>query len=181
MSTRARHGEAREPRSSAAGDASTQRFPKRHLRLTTANGARLIRDALGVGGELWVSGEGQSMHPTIRHADVVLLSPLRRAVRRGDIVLVPWGHALMLHRVDVIDGEQVRTRGDARDSRDPPTTRGDVLGRAIAVRGRGHLRLLAPTLRFGFLPLVRFALSELYRQARRLRRHARRLRQPPAR
>ena len=181
MSTRAGHGQARESQRGGPEEAAVQRFPKRHLRLTTANGARLIRDALGVGGELWVSGEGQSMHPTIRHADVVLLSPLRGGVKRGDIVLVPWGHGLMLHRVDKIDDENVRTKGDARDSCDPPTARGDVLGRAIAVRRRDNLRLLTPTLRFGILPLVQFVLGELYRQAQRVRRRARRRRQHSAR
>ena len=174
-----RRSEARD-RSQAvtSGEATSARFPRRQLRLTTANGARLIRDALAAGGEIWVSGAGQSMHPTVRDGDVVLLSPVRRAVKRGDVVLVPWGSALMLHRVDAVDGDLVLTKGDARTGRDPATRRVDVIGRGIAVRGRNGLRPLMLTWRFGPSALVRFAFGELYRRLRRVTRQLRSRRQP---
>ena len=179
---RARTVEGRKESHPAESDvAAASRFPRRQLRLTTANGARLIRDALAAGGELWVSGAGQSMHPTIRHADSVLLSPMRRDVKRGDIVLVPLGPALMLHRVDEIDGNVVLTRGDGRESRDPPIARSQLLARALAVRDPRGLRLLTPTWRFGGTPLVRFVLAELYRRVRRVDRRLREVRQHRAR
>src|SRR5215475_9594547 len=98
---------------------------KRSLLLSAPDAARLIRDAVSVGGELWVRGSGWSMHPTIRHADPVLLAPLGAggAVRRGEIVLVPLGPRLMLHRVVDLQGDVVVTRGDARQRNDAPVSK----------------------------------------------------------
>jgi len=146
------------------------RFPRRTLRLSGASAGRMIRDAIEAGGELWVSGAGQSMHPTIRDADLVLLVPVDRAVRRGDIVLFPLGARLVLHRVERLQGSAVLTKGDAREMCDPPIVVGNVLARAVAVRGSGPLTLLAPSLRFGARPLMEFLLRDVHRRARRIRR-----------
>ena len=142
---------------------------KRSLTLSAPDAARLIRDALAAGGEMWVSGSGGSMHPTIRHADPVLLAPLAREVRRGQVVLVPLGHGLMLHHVVDIQGDIVLTRGDARQRNDAPLPRRDVVARALAVRRQSRVTSLVVTLRFGVVPLVRFLLREAYRRARLLR------------
>ena len=147
---------------------------KRSLMLSAPDAARLIRDALGAGGEMWVSGSGGSMHPTIRHADPVLLAPLGRGVRRGQVVLVPLGQRLMLHRVVDIQGDIVLTRGDARQRNDAPLPRRDVVARALAVRRQSGVTTLVLTLRFGVAPLVRFLLKETYRRARLLRAMTRR-------
>lgn len=109
------------------------------------------------------------MHPTIRHADPVLVVPLGSEVRRGQVVLVPLGPRLMLHRVVDVQGDIVLTRGDARQRNDAPIAREDVVARAVAVRQQRSVITLVPTLRFGLAPLVRFLLSETYRRGRLVR------------
>jgi hypothetical protein len=145
---------------------ATPVLEKRSVTLSAPDAARLIRDALGAGGELWVSGSGGSMYPTIRDADPVLLAPLARRVRRGQVVLVPLGPRLMLHRVVDVQGDIVLTRGDARQRNDAPVPRRDVFARAVAVRRQTTITTLVVTLRFGVGPLVRFVLREGYRRAR---------------
>jgi hypothetical protein len=139
---------------------------KRSLQLSAPKAARLIRDAVAAGGELWVSGSGQSMHPTIRHADQVLIAPLEREVRPRDVVLLPFGNRLMLHRVIEVRGNAVLTKGDARRIPDPPVARADVVAHALAVRRADDVTPLTLTMRFGVAALVRFLLLEARRRAR---------------
>jgi len=144
-------------------------LPKRSLQLSAPDAARLIRDAVRAGGELWVCGSGSSMHPTVRHADLVLVAPLRRAVRRGDIVLVPLGQRLMLHRVALLEDDVVITRGDAREHNDAPVAREKIVARAIAVRQDDVVTPLGLTTRYGAAALARYLVRDARRRARRLR------------
>ena len=146
-----------------------QNFRKRSVQLSAPDAARLIRDAVAAGGEMWVRGSGGSMHPTIRHADPVLVAPVSQPVRRGEVVLVPLGPRLMLHRVIDVQGDIVLTRGDARQRNDAPAGRQEVVARALAVRQQRTVTALVPTLRFGFAPLVRFLLYETHRRVRLVR------------
>ena len=158
------------PRATAGSTAATiAALPKRSLQLSAPDAARLIRDAVRAGGELWVTGSGQSMQPTVRHADLVLVTPLRRAVRRGDIVLVPLGPRLMLHRVALLHDQLVVTRGDARERNDPPITKVEIVARAIAVRRDHVVTPLGLTTRFGAAALVRYLIGDAKRRARQLR------------
>lgn len=143
------------------------RLASRSLRLPATLGARLIREAIASGGEIWVMASGQSMFPTIHNADDVLLSPMRRGVRRGDVVLVPLGPRLMLHRVVSTAPSSITTRGDARAADDRPMAPEDVLARAIAVRRQARVSTLVPTLRFGVAPLLRFVLEGARRRVNR--------------
>jgi hypothetical protein len=142
---------------------------KRSLQLSAPDAARLIRDAVRAGGELWVTGSGQSMHPTVRHADVVLVAPVHRAVRRGDIILVPLGTRLMLHRVALLQNTLVVTRGDARERDDAPVAREEIVARAIAVRQGSVVTPLSLTTRFGTTALFRYLRADAKRRARRFR------------
>ena len=144
-------------------------LPKRSLQLSAPDAAQLIRDAVRAGGELWVTGSGQSMQPTVRHADLVLVAPLRRDVRRGDVVLVPLGPRLMLHRVALVDDQRVVTRGDARERDDAPVARGEIVARAIAVRRDDLVTPLRLTTRFGASALARYLIADAKRGARRFR------------
>jgi len=141
-------------------------LPKRSLSLTAPEVRRLICDAVEAGGEIWVGTSGQSMHATVRDADQVLMAPLARKVRRGDIVLVPIGKGLMLHRVVRVGPTAITTRGDARRTNDAPVPHREVLARAVAVRRKGQVTALVPTNRFGVAPLVRFFMMETRRRAR---------------
>lgn len=58
-----------------------------------------------------------SMQPTIRPGDVVLVEP-NRVVAPGDVVTIDTGDGLLTHRVARVDGEVVRTRGDANANLD---------------------------------------------------------------
>ena len=115
------------------------------------------------------------MHPTVRHADFVLLSPLPRSARRGDIVLVPLGPGLMLHRVVRVDNAGVVTRGDARHVNDVPVSHDDILAQAVAVRRREVVTPLVLTRRFGLAALFRFFSRATRRRLRILRGRIRRL------
>lgn len=149
-------------------------LPKRSLSLSGPQMRRLIREALDAGGEIWVTGSGQSMQPTIQHADFVLLSPVPRGARPGDVVLVPLGPGLMLHRVVHVSAAGVTTRGDARQKNDAPTANCDVLARAVAVRRGAVVTPLFLTTRFGYTALLRFLLRDVGRRARLVRAAIRR-------
>jgi len=142
---------------------------RRSVQLSAPDAAQLIRDAVSAGGELWVSGSGSSMHPTVRHADPVLVAPLRSPVRRGQIILVPFASRLMLHRVVEVQGDIVITRGDAQQRNDAPIGRTEVIAQALAVRNGDSLSTLRLTRRFGVMPVVRFLLREAYRRVRLVR------------
>jgi hypothetical protein len=115
------------------------------------------------------------MHPTVRHADHVLLSPLPRPARRGDVVLVPLGPGLMLHRVVRADDAGVVTRGDARQVNDVPVSQDQILARAVAIRRRDVVTPLVLTTRFGARPLLRFLFRATRRRIRLLRARTRTL------
>ncbi|HKN69045.1 MAG TPA: S24/S26 family peptidase [Gemmatimonadaceae bacterium] len=170
MSDRAPDGTSR---SIPASTAALAALPKRSLQLSAPEAAQLIRDAVRAGGELWVTGSGQSMQPTVRHADLVLVAPLRGDVRRGDVVLVPLGPRLMLHRVAQLDEQRVVTRGDARERDDAPVERDEIVARAIAVRRDHTVTPLGLTTRFGVAALVRYLVGVAKRDARRVRARVR--------
>ena len=153
-------------------------MPRRSLSLSAPQISRLIREAVQAGGEIWVTGSGQSMHPTVRHADLVLLSPMPRSAKRGDVVLVPHGPGLMLHRVVRVDDAVVVTRGDAREMNDVPVAHNQILARGVAVRRRDVVTPLFLTTRFGVAPLLRFLFRATRRRFRLVRRKLRRLTHP---
>jgi hypothetical protein len=141
----------------------------------------IVRASLEMRGDVWLSCSGGSMWPTVRDGDEVLVAPIDRPVRRGEVVLVGTARGLTLHRVVATEGDAIRAAGDASRCEDPPCSRSSVIARAIAVRGH-HLAALTPTLRFGILPAVRwlFARARLA-SARAYRRIARRRRGAPGR
>jgi signal peptidase I len=84
---------------------------------------------------------GWSMGPTLAPGDIVLVQRGAKPIP-GDVVLVAAaGHAPMLHRVvELLDGGQVRTKGDANEVADEePASPAEVTGRAVAVVPVGSL------------------------------------------
>ena len=113
-----------------------------------------LEAVVDVGGEAWVEGSGVSMWPSIRPGDRVLLGA-PTDIRVGSIVLVPRHGRAVLHRVRSMEGDSLRTAGDATLIPDAPVNRTRVVARALAAERNGALVALVPTLRFGLLPLAR--------------------------
>lgn len=83
---------------------------------------------------------GQSMYPSIQHGDVVTLSPLRRQIRRDDVIAVICNQVtgkVIVHRVVQLTKDAVETRGDALLAADGWFARIAVLGVVTRVERQG--------------------------------------------
>lgn len=120
---------------------------------------RIVEDSMRGGGELWVAVTGNSMAPTFRAGDRVLLVPGHARPRVLGVVLLRYRGRPILHRIVALRPGFVRTRGDACHADDPWVPAGELLARAVAVHGAGGVSALAPTLRFGWRGLLRYAGS----------------------
>lgn len=88
---------------------------------------------------VWLRVSGNSMSPTIRrNRDRVLLTPVQpEELQVGDIVLFPWNGKTAdycLHRICTIEGERVRTQGDANRHPDGWTEKREILGKVIKIK-----------------------------------------------
>ena len=117
----------------------------------------LVRGVVSARGSVWIRVTGISMNPLIREGDSVLLAPLSRGPRRGDVLFLDIERRPLLHRVRRIHGGELVTRGDATLTDDAPASTDACVARALAVR-RGPVTVaLAPTLEFGLKALLWFA------------------------
>lgn len=99
----------------------------------------LVRELLAHGDEVIVAARGQSMWPTVCDGDEIVIAPLRRAPRPGEIVLIEQEGRALLHRVVRVRGESVQTRGDAAEIPDIMIAAGAVIGVAAArIRSAGR-------------------------------------------
>jgi signal peptidase I len=107
------------------------------------NFTRVLADLLASGKTVRFTAPGHSMHPVIRHGDVLLVTPPDRPVQVGDILLYrdaagrPVAHRL----VGFAAGGEEDTlilRGDSAAGPDLPVRTGQVLGRVVAVERRGR-------------------------------------------
>jgi hypothetical protein len=100
--------------------------------------------------------EGDSMHPTIRHGESIVVSTLYGdRIVRGDVLLCRHRDRLLAHRVvdlSGIGGERVvRLRGDAKRDDDAPVAVSSVIGKVVSVRRDGRMISLSgrwPRLRY---------------------------------
>lgn len=108
-----------------------------------AHAADLFEELLRRGHSATLRARGGSMWPSLRDGDVVTVAPAR-SVRRGEIVAVRCGDALVLHRAVSVEpgGAQVVLRGDSLPAADGKFALDEILGRVVSVR-RGA-RTLAP-------------------------------------
>ena len=102
-------------------------------RLVSAQGEKKINIPV------WLYVRGNSMSPTIRrNRDRVMLAPVEpEELKVGDIVLFPWNGRTAdycLHRVCEIDGERVRTQGDANRGPDRWMEKKEILGKVVQIR-----------------------------------------------
>jgi len=92
-----------------------------------------LRQLLAAAGELRLSVVGSSMSPTLRHGDHVVIRPLERAPRVGDVVVYARAGQLWCHRV-LVPGKSMITKGDGRGRPDALVPAGAIIGRAIALQ-----------------------------------------------
>lgn len=82
-----------------------------------------------------VFSRGNSMRPTLPEAAALLVEPYeRRRIRRGDVVVfkLPGSSEAVVHRVAVIQEEELATKGDANRAADvSPVSSDDVVGQVL--------------------------------------------------
>lgn len=96
--------------------------------------------------------DGDSMRPLIRRGrDMVSIVPLRRELKRGDVVLFEYpAGRYVVHRVRRIGEQQVQTLGDNCWNPDPPMQPSCVLGLATEAERDGRHISLDSSLARGF-------------------------------
>ena len=101
------------------------------------------------GAQLSFRAGGKSMSPFIRDNETVIIEPLARTPRIGDVILFDCqGQQLILHRIIKIIKDGYVTRGDATCHYDRTVPHYAVLGRAVHIIGglNFHLRFPLSTL-----------------------------------
>ena len=136
--------------------------------------ARLLNE----GKEVRFTPSGVSMRPFIEgDRDSVILTPLHRAPRTGDVLLAHvetlcGRQTYVLHRLVRIEGNNYVLQGDGNLSGEERCARADIIGIVTRVEGprgqrkcltRGRLWLLLKPLRHYLLKIYRHTVVPLYR------------------
>ena len=135
----------------------------------------LLTTLLENGASFRLRANGYSMTPTIRHGDIIVISPFNQLPpRTGEIVAFrhPHNQRLAVHRFIDARASSVLCRGDNRDHEDPPVPQDDVLGVVVAIQRKGRDRFWPN--RFAHPHLSRW-YCRLDARFKRLRRVARRM------
>jgi hypothetical protein len=105
----------------------------------------ILADLLASGRTVRFTAPGHSMHPVIRHGDVLLVDPLDRPARVGDILLYLACGRPVAHRLIAIapgeGGPALILKGDSAACPDLPVRSDQVLGRVLAVERSGRRRI----------------------------------------
>ncbi len=108
-------------------------YPKSELFLDVAN------DLLSRGHSVRFRAEGDSMHPTIRRGEAIVVEPVSAAgLRKGDVALYRAERGITAHRVVGVDVTRLHMRGDAIASANEPVDRHQILGRVVLVEREGR-------------------------------------------
>lgn len=116
-------------------------------------GQELLAELLRCGHRVHVTANGNSMHPTIKHGERVIVTPLASTpIRRGDIVYLQRGDdGYVLHRVlRIFTDGCIQTRGDANWRLDDAVDPQAILGRmqcTADVRSQSPFSPLANSIR----------------------------------
>jgi len=113
------------------------------MQLTVHPSAELLDAGLRAVGQLRVTVVGRSMSPLLRPGDHVVLEPVAvHQLRRGDIITVWRGNALLTHRVINVEPHRWQTKGDHCRTADPPMSAMSIVGRVAAIeRAKYHIDL----------------------------------------
>ena len=129
--------------------------------------ARLLSE----GKEVRFTPAGVSMRPFIEgDKDSVILAPLNRAPRRGDILLAQvqtlcGRTTYVLHRLIRIEGEQLILMGDGNLAGTEVCSRGDVIGVVTRIESpKGRRKMLTRGYLWYILRPVRKWLLKIYRK-----------------
>jgi signal peptidase I len=99
----------------------------------------LSGELLSLGFGVRFRAPGTSMHPTIRHGDVITVEPVAPAkLKRGDIILYRLQNDSIAHRIVNIEerngcGLTFILRGDASATCDDPVEAQQVLGKVVCL------------------------------------------------
>ena len=128
--------------------------------------------------EVRFTPSGNSMRPFIEgNRDSVVLAPLKRAPRRGDILLAEaetfCGRKMyVLHRLIRIEGDTLVLQGDGNLGGEERCKTADVIGRVVRIENpkgrrkmltRGRLWIALKPLRHYLLKIYRHTVVPLYR------------------
>lgn len=117
-------------------------------RACTAAFLEVCADLLARGNRVRFRAEGWSMHPTIRHGELITVATVSACdIGPGDILLCHVGRTIFAHRLvcmtQVEDKLRLTLRGDGTCGCDGPITPQQVLGRVTAVDRDGRCVTLA--------------------------------------
>jgi signal peptidase I len=104
----------------------------------------ILTDMLSSGHFVRFTAPGHSMHPVIRHGDVLLVAPLERPAQPGEILLYrdaagrPVAHRL-IGFTSGDDGPALVLKGDSAAAPDLPVRPAQVLGRVSTLERGGRL------------------------------------------
>lgn len=101
-------------------------------RQQTAAFSLLARDLIARGKGFRFCARGRSMWPTIQDGDILYVEPIRKAPRRGDIVLFFREGEFKAHRIIGRADDNFVTRGDAGMEIDGVVRRQEIVGKVVA-------------------------------------------------
>jgi signal peptidase I len=129
------------PADKVAPVATAHKAPDSILRM---NFTRVLANLLACGQTVRFTAPGHSMHPVIRHGDVLLVAPLERPAQPGEILLYrdaagrPVAHRL-IGFTSGDDGPALVLKGDSAAAPDLPVRPAQVFGRVSALERDGRL------------------------------------------
>jgi hypothetical protein len=100
-------------------------------------------ESSGITASISFRAAGDSMYPSIRDGESIIVSPLHGdRIVRGDVLLCRHGDRFLAHRVVELSGvgpeRVVRLRGDAKRDCDAPVAESSVIGKVVSVRRDGR-------------------------------------------
>lgn len=120
-----------------------------------------VRNRLRSGETIVMTHKGAGMRPLLRDGDAVVVGPVDRPLRRGQVVVIAGRRRLRVERVRELEDGRCVARGDVRALGRTVVPVTDIVGRAHYGIRRGGLHVplltsrIAATLWLAVLPLVR--------------------------
>ena len=79
----------------------------------------------------------QSMWPVLKRGDLIFIKGTDlEDIKVGSVIVFRHGEGMAVHRVTMIEGQTITTKGDANVGEDNPITSDDVVGRVVSIGER---------------------------------------------